>query len=88
MRQVLIITAALLLTFNGAFADVPGVGWAQLATYRSVLPLPLGSGPNNMPAGLAKPPLPPGMKVPRKAPGLGPKGPSKRSTAPGGNSPE
>jgi hypothetical protein len=36
------VGAALLLTFNGAFADVPGVGWAQLATYSHPSDVALG----------------------------------------------
>ena len=36
------VAAALLLTYNGAFADVPGVGWAQLATYSHPSDVALG----------------------------------------------
>ncbi len=34
--------AAILLAFSGAFADVPGVGWAQLATYSHPSDVALG----------------------------------------------
>jgi hypothetical protein len=36
------ITAALLLTLSGVFADVPGVGWAQLATFSHPSDVALG----------------------------------------------
>jgi hypothetical protein len=36
------VAAALVLTFNGTFADVPGVGWAQLATYSHPSDVALG----------------------------------------------
>src|SRR6267378_5986498 len=36
------VTAALVLTLNGVFADVPGVGWAQLATYSHPSDVALG----------------------------------------------
>jgi hypothetical protein len=43
-RRVVAMTigAALLLTLNGAFADVPTVGWAQLATYSHPSDVALG----------------------------------------------
>jgi len=36
------VTAALLLTLSGVFADVPGVGWAQLATFSHPSDVALG----------------------------------------------